>query len=147
VFWFRNKQQVEQRDFAENLRKKGIIDEDIPELVEVKEDTALVVYSVPMGKKRTVEFIPKTKSFIARWYSSFLTNPMIQQPPLGRFLSSLYVPNSKESSSVMNKFLLYLLRDEVAGILLEQLLTMKTEGISKAIRPLSHAKFFFSKLG
>jgi len=147
VFWFRNKRLAEQGDFSENLRKMGVTDEDIPELVGVKDDTALVVYSIPMGKKRRVEFIPRTKNFIARWYSSFLTNPTVQQPQLGRFLSSLYVPGSKEFRSVMNKFLFYLLRDEVDGPLLEELLNMKIDELPKTVRPLWHAKFFLSKLG
>lgn len=146
VFWFRNKQLIEPNKFSENLKKMGIIDEEIPKLVGVKDDTGLVVYSIPMGKKRKAEFIPRTKSFINKWYSNFLTNPNLSQPQLGKFLSSLYVPSSKESRSVMNKFIFYLLRDEVESTLLEELLNMKITELSKSVRPLWYAPFFFSKL-
>jgi len=146
VFWFRNKQLMEKAQFEEDLKKMGVTDEEIPKLVGVKDDAALVVYSIPRGKKRRVEFIPKTKNFIARWYSSFLTNPNIAQPQLGRFLSSLYVSSSKESRSVMDKFLLYLLRDEVDGTLIEEMLGIRVDEMTKSVRPLPHARFFFSKL-
>ena len=145
VFWFHNKQLAERSDDVVNLRKMGVRDEDIPERIGVREDTALVVYAIPQGKKRRAEFIPRTKSFITRWYSDFLASPTTQQPPLGRFLSSLYASGSKESTSVMNKFLLYLLRDEVDGMLLEKLLSMKINALPR-IAKLPYAKFFFSRL-
>jgi len=146
VFWFRNKQLMEKAQFEEDLKKMGVTDEEIPKLVGVKDDAALVVYSIPRGKKRRAEFIPRTKNFIARWYSSFLTNPNIPQPQLGRFLSSLYVSSSKESRGFMDKFLLYLLRDEVDGTLLDEMLGIRVDEMTKSVRPLSYARFFFSKL-
>ena len=63
-----------------------------------------------------------------------------------RFLASLYVPSSKESRSLLDKFIFYLLRDEVESSLLEGLLNMKITELQKTVRLLWYAQFSFSKM-
>ncbi|MEM3420694.1 MAG: hypothetical protein QW835_05665 [Candidatus Hadarchaeum sp.] len=147
MFWCRTKlMELQDRKQLEKWRRIGII-ENLPQLIGVRDDTALVVYWIPRREKRKAEFIPRIRDFTVRWYSDFLENFKIEQPPLGKFLSSLYVPGSKESGITLDKFIFYLLRGEINGELIEELVNSKAEGLTRRKpSPILWAEYFFSKL-
>jgi hypothetical protein len=122
--------------------------ESFPMLAEVPNDTVLLVCK--MRGKRAVDLIPRAREFMNRWYSDFIAyeTTEITDPPLGRFLSSLYVRGSEESENALDKFLFYLLRGEVNGEILEELINLKVEESMKKTKPLPmlRARYFFSRL-
>jgi len=150
VYWCREKsrEKLEGEKYLEQLGKRGareIIQDILPD-IGITNETCLYICQVK--GKRTMDFIPKVKEFISRWYSDFFSNPNLKFPPIGRFLSSLYVIGSKESAETMNKFLYHFLRGEVNGELLEKLVILKADNILKNEKHwgIFEASNFFSKL-
>lgn len=147
VYWYREKlkEKLKREEYQKKLSEMGVTQVVMSDLGVA--DEACLYVCVVRGK-RTMDFIPKVKEFISRWYSNFFSNPDLEYPPLGRFLSSLYVIGSEESAEIMNKFLYYLLRGEINGELLEKLTILKADNILKNEKRwgIFEASNFFSKL-
>lgn len=124
---------------------------DLLEKSGVTNETTLLTIEIPSrGEKSKIYFVPKVAEFAIKWYSEFFLDPNIKYPQLGKFISSLYVIHRQYrefSAGLLNKFLYYLLHGEVNGELLEKLIRLKV-GVMEAgeVRPISEARYFFSKL-
>ncbi|KUO42248.1 MAG: hypothetical protein APU95_05675 [Hadesarchaea archaeon YNP_N21] len=115
-FWKYRKQYEELLEtLPSNLRMK--------EYPPVTDDATLVVFSLPREKKQMFIF-PRLQSLIARWFK----DDSDDVPSVAKFVFSLYIPDKKyrdKSLGILNKFLYYLLRNEVNGDLLNKLIVDK----------------------
>jgi len=89
----------------------------------INDDATLVVFSLPREKKQMFIF-PRLQGLIARWFEYDFDDV----PSVAKFVFSLYIPDKKyrdKSLGFLNKFLYYLLRNEVNGDLLDKLIIDK----------------------
>jgi hypothetical protein len=112
----------------------------------------LVTYNIRKQKKE-MYITPRLKSFVLKWYEEFLTGKE-DYPYILSFLSSLYVIHKnyrKISDPLMNKFIYYLLRENVNGELLTDIVNLKIEFELKETKgrpfPIRQARKFFANLG
>ena len=89
----------------------------------ISDNATLIVFTIPRGKKQMFVF-PRLQSLITRWYKKYSDDV----PAVARFVFSLYISDKKyqdKSLETLNKFLYYLLRNEVNGDLLNKLVVDK----------------------
>jgi len=149
MYWQKKQMKTEfrKREWGDMLDEFGL-PRSLVENWRITDETTLVIFDLPR-EKRKMYYIPRMKDFIQKWYSNFFLDPKMEYPPLGMFVSSLYTREYRDiSSSLLNKFLYYLLQGSVNGELLEKLTSLKTEYVLSAKRQIGivHAKNFFSKI-
>ena len=112
--------------FMRRMKNMGIpviLDE-----VGINDTVTLIICNLSRQKKETY-VIPRLKDFIARWYGDFLNNKT-ESIDLILFLSSIYVRHEdyqEISEKMVNKFIYYLLRGNVSGELLVNLINLKVK--------------------
>lgn len=115
-FWKERKQYEELLEYLPSSYRMV----DYPPL---SDEATLVVFSLPREKKKMFMF-SRLQSLIARWF----IDDSNDVPSIAKFVFSLYIPDKKyrdKSVGLLNKFLYYLLRNEVNGDLLDKLIVDK----------------------
>lgn len=118
--------------------------------LNVEDTITLITYNIRKQKKE-MYITPRLKSFVLKWYEDFLADRE-KSPYILSFLSSIYVNHKnyrKISNPLMNKFIYYLLRENVNGELLSNLINLKIEFEFKERQrpyPIQQAKRFFNNI-
>ena len=153
LYWLKRQTKVKLTEevYKELLDVTGL-PKSMWEDYKITDETTLVLFIIPPRGKREMHYFSKLKIFIQRWYPDFFSDLGLQHPPLGMFVSSLYIRDKgyrNLSEQLLNKFLYYLLQGHVNGELLAKLVTLKTNYILATERRvgIARAKDFYSKLG
>ena len=147
VVWFKSQKRLSDM-------KEKIIEMGLPWVLSengINDDVTLIIFNIHRQKKE-MYIIPRFKDFIIRWYEDYLSG-RDNSYFLPQFISSLYI-NHKDyreiSSSLIDKFIYYLLRGYVNGELLINMINLKIkyelEKGDKRINPISGINRFLNGL-
>ena len=122
-------------------------------LWKFREDTLMVVYDIPLRKKKRMYYIPRVSSLITRFFRGFLEDPNLKTPPLLRYIDSLSMLTSSKKYDELEKireaFTYYLLiHHKINGELLNKWILLKVEDSTRTGKflPFSYAERFFANI-
>ncbi|MCM8787735.1 MAG: hypothetical protein NC935_06770 [Candidatus Omnitrophica bacterium] len=119
VWWLKERRKIIITSL-EDLDKK-LKDENIDD------SATLVLFDFSGNEKKKIYFYPRLNKFIEKWYFDYLKSQDDKDIFLPKFLANFIIYDKKYqnlSTNYLDKFLYYLLKDQVNGELLDKLINL-----------------------